>query len=355
VSVPSEFGLAFPITDGPAPNADDLSWATAYLRLPSWSPGHNPCNSSTREVSCAEVCRAARALKKWETSPTIGHVWVALGRQRFGDKLSMVYHGLQIAVATRRKLIVDRAQLLPLTLPNSIFHSAADPAGAALPADWSFGCCDVATDAELRLTGAAWPQSLYTHPVIAPFLRANFGWHAAYFMGNFLFGTTESPPRSCFADAGWVMEAWQHSETDDMARADRYHIIAGTCGVAPAQTVLVTNDAKANISSSMYQGVVVVKDDYVCALRKLMFGRVIVQTFGSRLGWWATAMLGRKGLFVNGQEAVCGAMSNSQAGSLWHSYIPFSKDEWVYRINSRFYVCGPNAYDARLYVGYLIA
>jgi hypothetical protein len=140
-----------------------------------------------------------------------------------------------------------------------------------------------------------------------------------------------------------------------MARADRYDSIAASCGVEPVRTVLITNDANANISRSVYNGVVVIKDDYVCALRKLRSGKVVVQTFGSRLGWWATAMLGRKGLFVNGQEAVCGALSNSQAGSLWHSFIPFSKDKWVYRINSRFYVCGPNAYDARLYVAYLIA
>jgi hypothetical protein len=264
----------------------------------------------------------------------------------------MVYHGLQIAVATRRKLIVDHNKLLPLTLPSSVFHSEASPVGAALAADWSFGCCNLANNTELQLTGAAWPQCLYTHPVVAPFLRAHFGWHAGYFLGNFLFGTVESPPQRCFAGAHWVMEAWQHN---GMARADSYHNISAPCGVAPARTVLVTNNGSANISRAMYMGVLEVGDDYVCALRMLMSGRVVVQTFGSRLGWWATAMLGRKGLFINGQEAVCGAFSNSQAGSLWHSYIPFAMDEWVYRINSRFYVCGPNAYDARLYVGYLIA
>ena len=92
----------------------------------------------------------------------------------------------------------------------------------------------------------------------------------------------------------------------------------------------------------------------VCAIRKVVSGKRIVHTFGSRLGWWANALQGAKGSIINGIDRVCTNLTNSQQGSLWHTYCPNEKSCYIFRTNSRFYVCGPNVNDARLYLDYLL-
>jgi hypothetical protein len=188
-------------------------------------------------------------------------------------------------------------------------------------------------------------------------LRANFGWHAAYFLGNFLFGTIEPPSPDCRSQFDTVVEAWRHHEQDDMIRAGSYAWIVETCGVVPLRSAMISNDPDALVNRPLWGEFVTIQtnsDCLTCAMRRLMAAKATVHTFGSRLGFWATAMSGRKGAFVNGQERVCVNVTNSQTGSIWHSWIPYAKNEWVYGINSRFYVCGPNVRDARLYINYLL-
>jgi hypothetical protein len=286
---------------------------------------------------------------------TIGELYIAIGGQAFQDRLSMLYHGLQIAIATNRKLLVDHQKFAPIQLPSVVIHSASDHQGVALPGDYSFCCCDL-TASNLKLVGASWPQALYIHPVIAPFLRSRFSYHAAYFLGNFLFGATDKPEQRCFNGGDYVVEAWRFDPGDDVVHTDAWERIVPACAPLKNSTLL-TNEKQVNINSAAYNRVEFIDDNpesLTCAMRKMTSARAIVQTFGSRLGFWATALHGSKGAFVNAQERICVNMTNSQQGSIWHTWCPFGKNNWQYRVNWWFYVCGPNHYDARLYFNYLL-
>ena len=64
-------------------------------------------------------------------------------------------------------------------------------------------------------------------------------------------------------------------------------------------------------------------------------------------------MQGRKGGFVNTIDKICVNVTNSQCGSLFHTYCPETKYE-IFRTNNRMFVCGPNVNDVRLYIDYLL-
>jgi hypothetical protein len=197
---------------------------------------------------------------------------------------------------------------------------------------------------------------MYMHPVVAPFLRAHFGYHAAYFLGNWLFGASKKPAPACLNGGDYVVESWRFRAGDDVAHVSLWEKIVPPCAELSRSTLL-TNERGFPINTSLYHQVEFIddtQDGVVCALRKLTSGKKVVQTFGSRLGFWANAMQGSKGTFVNAQEQICVNMTNSQQGSIWHTWCPFSKNDWQYRINWWFYVCGPNILDARLYLNYLL-
>jgi hypothetical protein len=207
------------------------------------------------------------------------------------------------------------------------------------------------------ISGASWPQVLYIHPVVAPFLRSTFGYHAAHFLGNFLFGDVSKP--SCFLGEDYTVEGWRFIPTDDMLPIIDYgpYLIAN--GVDLNRAVLLTNLEVGSLNWTGLarfkgvEGVNTTGESLVCALRKLMSGRKIIQTFGSRLGFWATALVGTKGAFMNGVDRLCVNMTNSQQGSLWHTNCAWWKS-WVYRSNTWFFICGENARDAQLYFEYLL-
>jgi hypothetical protein len=193
--------LPLPIDLGTAPAAD-VSSAISFLRLPVWSHGYRNCTSDLSEVSCLEVVRAAEVLRSWEGlvlgSRTIGDVYVDVKGIPLADKFSMLYHGLQIAASTSRNLYADRAQFAPFELPESVKQMSTKPQGERLDSSYRFTCSDFsARFPNLVLAGASYPQVLYTHKTVAPWLRLHFSFHAAYFMGNYLFGTDARPPKDC--------------------------------------------------------------------------------------------------------------------------------------------------------------
>jgi hypothetical protein len=353
----SPYDLSFPLINRSVPPHSDLKWAITYLHLPTWSPGYHRCDSTETEVSCYEVHRAAETIQRWETAvsqgKTSGQVWLKITSQPFGDRLSMLYHGLQISLATNRNLVVDHQKLAPLQLPRSIRNSSADEGGSTLPTDYQFGCADVSSRfPRIQFEGPSWPQVLYTHPVVAPFMRENFGYHAAHFLGNFLFGTSEKPAGCFLGTSNTAVEGWKFPEDNDMLPVQEYFRYIGRCGVDPRAAAMVTTE----LQIIGYQTVEVIEktaEGNLCALRKLMSAKRIIHTFGSRIGFWATSMLGAKGGFVNGIDKICINMTLSQQGSLWHTFVNPER-RWVYRTNSWFYICGPNVNDARLYIEYLL-
>ncbi|OHS99232.1 hypothetical protein TRFO_08479 [Tritrichomonas foetus] len=362
----NKYSMPLPLVNRSVPKSD-ASWAEEYLRLPIWSSGFNKCDSDSAEVSCFEIHRAAKTIEKWTKSvndqKTTGQVFVDVQDQNFPDRLSMLYQGFQIAIATNRDLITDKSKFDPISLPDCVKTVSDDIKNGGggfldLPTDHSLGCADLSDRyPNLKLSGFSWPQVMYTHSLVAPKLREAFGYHSAYLIGNFLFGQTEKPSNECFQETSDdVVEGWYFEGDVDMLRPSNYRQFMHRCGFVSNQATMVTNDDRFESSSRYKETFRIQKTQasYVCALRKLTSSKRILQTFGSRLGFWATALQGRKGSFMNGINRICINMTNSQQGSLWHTYCPVEKQDYLFRANSRFFICGPNINDARLYLKYLL-
>ena len=349
--------ISLPIETGPV-SPKDVQWAVKYLRLPTWSAGYVPCDSPHSEVSCFEVVRAAKTIQSWETNCsnrlTNGVVYVSARRQKFTDLLSMAYHAVQIAIATGRRVAMDTHLLRPLVLPKVLHSNDLLQSGVKIEADYRFSCCDVSLEVpNLRITGAAWPQALYTHHVVGPFLRAHFGYHAAYFIGNWLFGS-DVDVGECATRRDWVVEGWSLVPKHP-PRIDSYPEALWKSGVEFEKAELVTNMRE--VKGVYYSDVYSVKDtndEMACALRKIQSAKRIIQTWGSMLSWWANALQGRPGMFVNWISMVPVNLTFSQQGSLWNTECDIELAPYIYRINSWLYVCGPNIYDVKLYLDYLL-
>ena len=370
---PAKYDLHFPLTNGTT-KSDDVENAIKYLKLPTWSKGYNKCDSLNAEVSCFEVVRAANTIQNWEKSvkskKTIGQVYVnpsSNDNLKLGDMMSMLYHGLQIAIATNRKLVTDKDKYKPFNLPDIIKQVNGKFNGNSIPTDFHFGCADFSTRfSNIQFSEASWPQVLYTHHEIAPKMRESFGFHAAYFLGNFLFGTLEKPKESCFMNnADDIVEGWSFvyfyndmiGNPEAAINSSDFHFFLGRCGVEPSTMSLITNDNISQIKANTYKEIITYDNSpekLYCALRKMTSSKRIIHTFGSRLGFWATALQGSKGGFINTIDKICVNLTNSQQGSLWHTFCPAKLSNIVYRTNNWFYICGPNAQDAKMYIEYLL-
>lgn len=360
---PTKYDQPLPLINRSALSSE-TKWAMSFLRMPTWSFGYNQCDSESTEVSCYELFRSAKVIKQWEnlirSKKTIGSIYVDVNNQSisFADKLSMLYFGLQIAVVTNRELVTNKKIFIPILLPDSIRDPLPNEKhGKLLVADHSFNCVDVSDRfPNLYFNGPSYPQVLYTHPAIAPKLRENFGFHAAHLMGNYLFGQTEKPESKCTFDSPQtVVEGWVFHEDKQILRPDNYSKYLPRCGVTSQSSSMVTNEKEFN---SKYKDVFKFNDksneETLCAFRKITSAKKIVQTFGSRFGFWATALQGSKGSFVNGIDNICANLTNSQQGSLWHTYCPFEKRSYLYRSNTHFFLCGNNLEDAKLFIDYLL-
>lgn len=355
--------MPLPVINRSAPK-NDVEWAENYLRLPVWSTGYHKCDSGNSEVSCYEIVRAAKEVEKWskkvKNQNTIGNVYVQITEEPFPDRLSMLYHAIQIAISTGRSVITDVSKFAPLSLPDTIKNSKKDEGGNSLPTNYLFGCSDISDRfLDIKFFNASWPQVLYTHSVVAPYMRENFGYHAAYFLGNYLFGQVEKPESQCFIPDGIdeIVEGWRFPGDGDMLLPRFYTNFLQRCGFTPSNSEMITNEQDEEMKKT-YKSVAQITttdpNSLVCSLRRMTSSKRIIQTFGSRLGFWATALQGNKGGFMNSIDRICVNMTNSQQGSLWHTYCPQEKEGYLYRTNSRFYICGPNAKDARLYIQYLL-
>ncbi|OHT09375.1 hypothetical protein TRFO_21679 [Tritrichomonas foetus] len=359
---PLNESFPLPLVNRSAPQSDS-KWAEQFLRLPTWSHGYQKCDSADTEVSCYELVRAAKAVERWEKSiksnSTTGQVWVHVTNEEFPDTLSMLYHGLQIAVLTNRELITEKNKFAPIVLPDSVKDAKKDEGGQTLKTDYTFACSDVSSRfPNVKFSGSSWPQVLYTHNTIAQPLREEFGFHAAYFLGNYLFGTLEKPGTECFLQENLqTIEGWRFMQDPDMLRPKDYLQYIDDCGLKKGETVMITNDNDSNFHDGDYRMVKRMNSkstqSLVCALRTLISSKRIVQTFGSRLGFWATALQGKAGGFMNTIDNICVNLTNSQQGSIYHTYCPADKT-WLYRTNTWFYICGPTVDHAKKYLDYLL-
>ena len=354
------FDLPFPIINKTA-SEKEVQEAEKLMKLPVWSKGYLNCNDSKSEVSCFEVVRAAKAIHEYEKTVnqgfTKGQIYVDAKPYKLEDRMTMLYHAFQIGIATSREVYIDKS-LFPFNLSNIIKDSKGKIAGIELPTDYQFGCANVGQRFQkLLIANVTWPQALYTHHIIAPYLRENFGFHAAYFIGNYLFGTSETPEEDCLVgDIKFAVEAYKYHDNSYMMSLWEFTRYTERCGVI-GDAAVITNDKGSGFENTNYKNVNYVEPDegesFVCNFRKIMSAEYIVHTFGSRYGFWAAAMQGRKGGFVNTIDRICVNVTNSQCGSLFHTYCPEQLSE-IFRTNNRMFVCGPNVNDVRLYIDYLL-
>lgn len=345
-----------PFTPGSAPK-DSVESAISFLRLPTWQSRYVNCNANNSEVSCYEIVKAAATLRAWETAPPIGYIWVNIKGQSLPDRMSMLYHGLQIAVSTNRTLYVDRSKFDPFELPRSIQNAQDSMPGQELVTNERFACSDISGRfPKLFFQDVSWPQVFYIHPTLAPWLREHFGYHAAYFMGNYLFGGDKADKKCRVADSVNAVEAFQHHPHHEFMKVSQFGTVIDRCGVQPQNSVFVTNTNESFAGSAKEPVRVDMGSpgSVVCGLRKLMATSRIIFTFGSRFGFWAAALQGRAGGFINPVDNICSNTSNSQQGSLWHTYCPRGHPVCSFRANAKLYVCGPDTREIKAYLGYLL-
>lgn len=366
-----EWNQQLPLLKGTATDAE-IEWATEFLRLPTWSSGFTRCNSEASEISCYELYRAAQYIRNWtenvKNKNTIGNIFVKLNPKiQFGDKLSMIYHGFQIAVTTNRTFLVNKSEIAPFSLPDSVIHfNDTEFQGELLQSNQFFPCVDVSSNhPNIYFDSPSWPQALYTNPMIAPILREKFGIHSAFYIGNYLFGDKNTPENSCyFSSPTTVVEGFAFKVKEALG-VDRFETKLHRCGITPKSSVLVTNDQDFNLTlfkeneiAQFYTDVQIYDDkngqEFLCSIRKLTSGKKIVQTFGSRMGFWATALQGSKASFVNVIDQICTNMTNSQQGSIWHTFASESMSSLAYVVNEKFIFCGNNLNDVLLYNQYLL-
>jgi hypothetical protein len=196
---------------------------------------------------------------------------------------------------------------------------------------------------------------MYTSPVVAPWLRENFGFHAAYLMGNFLFGTIKPDSKCIVKQPITSVEGYIFDKGNDMLKPREYQGYLKRCGIVHSESVMVTNDAEELGGYASVHKVNMDKmEEAVCGLRTLTSSARIIQTFGSRFGFWATALQGSRGGFVNGIDRICVNLTNSQQGSIWHTFCPADKAGYIFRTNSRLYICESYVDDIKLYIDYLL-
>jgi hypothetical protein len=339
------------------PDDAAVSSAIQFLRLPVWSHGYRNCTIHP-EVSCAEVVRAAATIRAWESNlsseKTVGRVSVDINQEPIADRLSMLYHGLQAAVFTNRALIVDRSQFPNVSLPAAVRHAKSTTDGVLIDADRRFVCADLsARNPKLVIRGATWPQAFYVHSGLAPWLREHFAFHAAYFFGNYLFGTVEKPECALGEVLAAVEVAWFREYAQALKPAE-FSSVIGRCGVAAGEIAFVGKSSGDRIVGYRKVELFHAEEEVVCALYKLMSATRVIHTFGSRLGFWATAMQGVAGGIVNPVDRICVNLTTSQQGSAWHTYCPTALQNTVFRTTKLLFPCGPSAEYFKWYFDYLV-
>jgi hypothetical protein len=277
---------------------------------------------------------------------------VSVADQPLADRLSLLYQGLQAAVFSNRSLATDHSRFPNIALPASVGDSAHEPSGPTIVGNFTFPCVDLSDRSpNLIFKGAAWPQVFYIHPRLAPWLRDTFGFHAAHFLGNYLFG--DSDPPECRLSSGIsAVEAFNFS-VEGVAPPSEFGRLIGRCGVRAEESAIVVEGGE-TVEGFHSAANVTGERETVCALRSLTSAARIVHTFGSRLGFWATALQGRAGAVVNVAERICLNLTNSQQGSLWHTFCPNAMRSLVFISNKVLFPCETSLENFALYFRYLL-
>jgi hypothetical protein len=212
---PSDGSLYFPRTgDDFSYTAADVQEATLRLGIPTWSRSYVNCTDDRSEVTCGQIVKAWRAIRKWELavapktpkddySLEIVHTWTKLGG--IGNRMMQEMVGGVVAMMLNRTVSVYcrspvrrrwkgqndyhfvRSGVIeypsPPTCPHGHNHST-------IPCDAPFYHADFfgpkQKDRHIFFGMTLLSSMVYLHPQLFEFVREAFGHHAQYFMLNYL-------------------------------------------------------------------------------------------------------------------------------------------------------------------------
>lgn len=350
--------VSLPLTKGET-SLDDAESSINFLKLPKWSKGYVACSNNKSEVSCFEIVRAAKTIRGYENniiSTTKGHVYVKAGNQSLQDRMTMLYHAFIIGIATNRTIHIDKESYSDFDIPDVIQSMPNEVKGRKIEYSPYFACNDISVETpDLIIDEGSWPQAFYIHHDAARFLKEHFGYHAAYFIGNYLFGSNMTK-ELCISKYETIVEGWKWEKSNFIAPPSKYGIILKQCVAKGEELSLVTNE-KSEFPKDLYPDQMKINSDSdtICALRKLTSSQKIIQTYGSRLGFWATALQGQKGSFVNSLDNVCFDFHSSQQGSAWTSRMyKWPEQAEIFLFNSFTLFCQDNNEEVQNYVDYLL-
>ena len=329
----------------PEPTTKEIEDAEKYLNLPIWSLNYNKCNSEKSEITCKQLLVASSAIQSYEkkvlNNSCKDYVYSKLDNLDLPEKMSIIYHGFQMAMASGRYFVTD-INNLPFSLPNFIKSPPENFQSETIKGDYKFGCQSGPYKPNITIIESSWPQVIYTNHVYNPLIKKRFNYHSAYFLGNYLFGL--SIQKICDIELQEsIIEIWEmpQANREDLKVKDYYNLV-NRCGINYQNSHSIIHSKNYDISLN-FKSTFYIEDinSKICSLKQMIGTKRLVQTFGSRLGWWAMALSGKPAGAINSVDNVCFNITNSQRGSLWHTYFKFGRND-AYRINSWFYICGMN-------------
>lgn len=203
----------------PLTNADDrtvtsldLMFASQFLNLPTWSRAYVSCGSSSSEISCSDLYRAAEVINQWsehlEASPkdyiVLENLTGSIGR-RMG---SIAAIGL-LSIMLKRGILLNSVYISqknlyfgnPFYVPREIeyvnggdittklMETHTEPNVLHLDqknfSEMNFNDKDLAHFAGLLFGAEVNPGLIYMNPSTMRFSMECFGYHAIYFLSNF--------------------------------------------------------------------------------------------------------------------------------------------------------------------------
>jgi hypothetical protein len=191
----------------------ELETAEQFLNLPTWSRQYLPCTHRESEVTCSQIIRAYRVIKRWEDhnanlSYTDRKYFVIKHPIKgMGNKMTTDINGFTMALMSNRSVLVtsnfptkqgvkfEHAYPFPPSvlinrsvLPKELHHASKH--FPAVPCNISWSCFPVneliqSSKQFVGIDDLLYGPMVYVNKDTADFCWENFGAHAAYFVGNY--------------------------------------------------------------------------------------------------------------------------------------------------------------------------
>jgi hypothetical protein len=203
LSIPSvNYTNFFPVRDNVVFTSAELTEAITSLHLPDWSRGHVNCSNARSEVTCAQVVKAWRAIRAWETALTtrgitstshIGVIHVFTKQGGIGNRVMQQTVASVIAMKTQRKVFPFDSGRHEYEYPPTIASATGCPLGKPhieLRGDGEFFRANFDppnfANNHLHLRMVFLSSMIYLHHQLSAFCREAFGMHAHYFLLNYI-------------------------------------------------------------------------------------------------------------------------------------------------------------------------